>query len=293
MTDSEYKFVILLFYKYVSIDDPKRLADDIRFECEKNNLLGRVIVSGEGINATLDGTSTETESFLKWLKTNNRFSDINIKTSKSQHRSFPKLSVKVKSEIVSTKFPKEMADPERKTARRISVDELRSWYENDKDFAVVDMRNSFEIASGYFKKTVDPKLRASRDLPHSVENLSYLKDKTVVTVCTGGVRCEKMSAFLENSGFKDVYQLDGGIHTYMEKYPGKDYLGTLYTFDGRVTMDFGGERQIVGKCLLCGGLSERYVNCAKLSCHFHFIACEKCAPTNETAFCSENCRTIS
>jgi UPF0176 protein len=122
-------------------------------------------------------------------------------------------------------------------------------------------------------------------LPEAVEKLEDLKTKTVLTVCTGGVRCEKMSAYLMHKGFKNVYQLDGGIHTYMEKYPGEDFEGALYTFDGRITMDFGGQRKVVGKCCLCEGATERYINCANHECHLHFLACERCAPNTEEAFC--------
>jgi len=88
-----------------------------------------------------------------------------------------------------------------------------------------------------------------------------------------------------NAGFKDVYQLVGGIHTYMEKFPGEDFEGTLYTFDNRLTMDFGGERKVVGKCRLCEGATERYVNCANNECHLHFLACENCAPDATLAYC--------
>jgi UPF0176 protein len=99
-----------------------------------------------------------------------------------------------------------------------------------------------------------------------------------------------MAAYLQHKGFKDVRQLDGGIHTYMEKYPGKDFLGTLYTFDQRVTMDFGGNREVVGTCHVCGTTSEKYADCAEQSCHLHFIACEKCRDEEGNVYCSETCR---
>jgi len=120
--------------------------------------------------------------------------------------------------------------------------------------------------------------------------LEPLKEKKVVTVCTGGIRCEKMSAYLLSHGFKDVYQLENGIHTYMEKYPGKDFLGTLYTFDQRVVMDFGGkDREVIGQCGRCGVKTERYLNCGNLDCHAHFLVCKVCAPSEDNAFCSEEC----
>ena len=126
------------------------------------------------------------------------------------------------------------------------------------------------------------------DLPQAVEKLSSLKDKTVVTVCTGGVRCEKMSAYLMQQGFKDVYQLEDGMHGYMEKYPAQDFRGTLYTFDNRLVMDFGAQHEIVGQCLRCKSATEQYVNCANLACHLHFLVCSECND-ERGVYCSEAC----
>jgi UPF0176 protein len=115
-----------------------------------------------------------------------------------------------------------------------------------------------------------------------------LKDKKILTVCTGGVRCEKMSACLLDLGFKDVYQLHNGMHAYMEKYPGENFKGTLYTFDNRMTMDFGGDREIVGKCHVCKSQTENYSHCAQPSCHAHLLICEGCSV--EKQFCDEKCK---
>jgi UPF0176 protein len=198
--------------------------------------------------------------------------------------------VKVRDEIVGTKFPKEV-DPRERTAPRLSPDELRTWYESGKEFEIIDMRNDYEFRSGHFKNSINPGLEASRDLPSALPTIEPLKEKTVLTVCTGGVRCEKMSAYLLANGFTDVYQLEDGMHGYMEKYPGKDFEGTLYTFDARLTMDFGGEREIIGRCQLCEAPTEAYVNCANNLCHLHFLACTSCQGEQGT-FCSEGCETV-
>ncbi len=285
-------YQVLLFYKYVNIDAPDSLAARVRALAAGFSLTGRAIVAHEGINATLEGTVENTEAFVKQFFTDARFADVPVKRSVGTGKSFPGLSVKVRKEIVGTGFSEEEADPRIRTAPRISPEELRAWYEEQRDFVVVDMRNNYEFASGHFKNAVQPDISASRHLPLVVDKLSPLKEKTVVTVCTGGVRCEKMAAYLQHKGFKNVRQLDGGIHSYMEKYPGKDFLGTLYTFDQRVTMDFGGEREVIGTCHLCGALSEAYADCAEQSCHLHFIACEKCRDTEGTVYCSEECRTV-
>ncbi|MES2006598.1 MAG: rhodanese-related sulfurtransferase [Patescibacteria group bacterium] len=275
---------VLLFYRYVTIPEPEVTSSWLLGLAQKHSLLGRALVAEEGINATFEGKTEDTELFVQEFIQDPLFADIDIKRSHSMGDSFPKLSVKVRNEIVGTRFPKEV-DPRVATAPHLSAEELKTWYESGKDFVVLDMRNSYEFASGHFKNSVDPGLENSRDLPDAVEKLGDLKDKTVLTVCTGGVRCEKMSAYLMNQGFSDVHQLDGGIHTYMEKYPGEDYEGALYTFDQRVTMDFGGEREVIGVCRLCQNKTERYVNCANNNCHLHFLVCTNCVPVGEPAYC--------
>jgi UPF0176 protein len=284
------EYQVLLFYKYVTIEDPEALKAWVLTRATDLSLTGRVIVAEEGINGTLEGTVEDTEVFASAFLEDERFSDVLIKRSAGTGASFPKLSVKVRDEIVGTRFPKEV-DPRKETARRLSPEELRTWYENQKDFVVVDMRNDYEYQSGHFKDSINPELENSRDLPDALPKLEPYKDKTVLTVCTGGIRCEKMSAYLLSQGFKDVYQLENGIHGYMEKYPAKDFLGTLYTFDNRLTMDFGGEREVIGTCYRCGEKTESYVNCANNACHYHFLACADCQNEAGTA-CSAACEAV-
>ncbi|MES2225202.1 MAG: rhodanese-related sulfurtransferase [Patescibacteria group bacterium] len=287
--NAESEFQVLLFYKYVTVEDPEALAAWVRTRATGLGLTGRVIIAEEGVNATLEGTVEDTESFIQEFKNDERFSDMSVKRSGGTGTSFPKLSVKVRPEIVGTRFPKETADPRVRTAPRITAGELRAKYENQEDFVVVDMRNDYEYRSGHFKGAINPELEASRDLPQALPKLEPYKHKKVITVCTGGIRCEKMSAFLLSHGFEDVEQLEDGIHGYMEKYPGQDFVGTLYTFDQRLTMDFGGARVVVGRCYLCENPTELYVNCANDACHLHFLACDACQEDTGT-FCGEACR---
>lgn len=280
---------VLLFYKYVTITDPTAFKLAYLGMCEKHSLTGRTVVAEEGINSTLEGTIENTENFLKEFLQDERFTGMQIKRSKGEGKSFPRLSVKVKPEIVGTRFPKEV-DPTKQTGAYLTPDELRQWYEEDKDFVVVDMRNSYEFESGHFKKSIDPGMVASRELPEKIEAIKRATEgKTVLTVCTGGVRCEKMSALLLHEGVKDVYQLDGGMHSYMEKYPGKDFLGTLFTFDDRLVMDFGGDREVIGTCKRCSVKNEQYQNCANAECNMLFLICNDCMSSEGPGFCSERC----
>ena len=285
-------YQVLLFYKYITIAEPGILANRMKELAEKYSLIGRVLVAEEGVNATLEGTIGDTEDFIKEFMIDERFAAMHIKRSVGNGTSFPKLSVKVRNQIVGTGFSKEDADPRVKTVAYLSPDELRQWYEEERDFTVIDMRNDYEFASGHFKNAIEPGIRASRELPDAMPKLENYKHKKVVTVCTGGIRCESMAAYLLSKGFTDVHQLDGGIHTYMEKYPGKDFLGTLYTFDQRLTMDFGGDREVIGVCHLCDGTTEQYADCAYDPCHYHFLACAACRDANGRAYCSETCKRM-
>ncbi|KND47271.1 MAG: UPF0176 protein [Parcubacteria bacterium C7867-004] len=280
-------YQVLLFYKYVTISDPEALAQRVRELIATHGLKGRCIIAEEGINATFEGETEATESFVAEFLQDARFKDMKVKRSEGDGKAFGKAYVKVRDEIVGTHFDKKI-DPRVRTAPAITPEELKNWYQEEKDFVVIDMRNDYEFQSGHFKGSVNPGLGNSRDLPDALPALEQYKDKKVLTVCTGGIRCEKMSAFLLENGFSDVSQLENGMHGYMEKYPGEDFLGTLYTFDNRLTMDFGGEREIVGRCKLCNEKTETYVNCGDDFCHLHFLVCDACQKP-EGAFCSPAC----
>lgn len=276
VVSKDMKYTILLFYRYTTIKNTEELAALLRGFCTALNMTGRIIIAEEGINGTLEGTTENAEKVATFLLSDRRFKTMDIKRSEGTGSAFPKLSIKVRDEIVGTRFPKHI-DPRKKTGIHLSADELHKWYEEGKDFVVVDMRNSYEIKSGHFEKTVDPGLKASRDLPEAVEKLRVHQDKMIVTTCTGGVRCEKMSAYLLDQGFKNVYQLHNGMHTYMEKYPGEHFKGTLYTFDNRRVMDFGGNREIIGKCEDCGVLTEDYYDYSQDGKEDQKLFCPSCA----------------
>ncbi len=287
------QYQILLYYKYVPIDDPTALMDSQRQLCSKLNLKGRIIIATEGINGTVEGTFEDTELYVQELTQDPRFTDIHWKKSEGTGNAFPRLSIKVRSEIVSSHLGERDVDPTKTTGKYLSPEELHQWFESGKQFSIVDMRNDYEHRVGHFENSMLPELANFRDLPEILNSIEHLRDKPVLTVCTGGVRCEKASGFLVTQGFTDVYQLQGGIVSYMEKFPNKNFLGKLYVFDGRIVMGFGDDAAddyvMLGRCDLCDTPSERYVNCANPTCHKHFICCTNCAPEISAAFCSEEC----
>ncbi len=285
------KFTIILFYKYAHIKNPKELRDEQFDLAQSLGLKGRVIVAKEGINATLEGTDENIEKYLERYLSDTRFSDTHIKKSVGTGGAFPRLSVKVRPEIVSLHLEEDFS-PNEVTGKKLKADELKGWFRAGKKFHIVDMRNDYEYKVGRFKNSIMPKLENFRDVPRVLDELEPLKDETVLTVCTGGVRCEKASGFLLKNGFKDVYQLDGGIVTFMEKYPAQEFEGSLYVFDGRILMDFDQKDKhvVIGRCEKCDVLSERYVNCKNPECNKHFICCSDCAESDVRSFCSEDCR---
>lgn len=285
--EAKNEYEVILFYKYVGISDTELLKERERAVCSVLGLKGRIIIAKEGINGTLEGTPEATAKYREHILSDKRFKHMDVKRSVGTGNAFPRLSVKVKPEIVSTKLP-EHVDPTKKTGVHLPAHELKKWYDEGKDFVVIDMRNEYEIESGHFDRTINPGLYASRDLPKAIDKLRIHKDKTVVTVCTGGVRCEKMSAYLLDQGFKDVYQLHNGMHTFMEKYPGQYFNGTLFTFDNRITMHWGGDRKIVGKCALCETPTETYRNCSNPVCNGKMLVCDGCAETkSDGVYCKD------
>jgi UPF0176 protein len=203
---------------------------------------------------------------------------------------FPKLKIKVRPEIVSLHLEKDI-DPNQMTGKKLAPDELKKWFESGKEFYIVDMRNDYEYKVGHFKNSILPPLQNFRDVPKALPEINNLQDKTVLTVCTGGVRCEKASGILVKEGFKDVYQLDGGIVSYMEKYPAQEFKGTLYVFDNRVTMDFDPKEkhEVIGKCDFCQVSTENFMNCGNPQCNLKLLCCESCCE-DEKAFCSMECK---
>ncbi|MEK7641717.1 MAG: rhodanese-like domain-containing protein [Patescibacteria group bacterium] len=256
MQPSDY--IVILFYSFRQIADPRAVAEAHRQKCTELGLRGRMIVAEEGVNATFEGTREAIEAYKAFALADPVLTGIAIKESAGTGFAFPRLTIKVRDEIVTLGAGR--FDVARETATQLPASELQKWYENGEDFVVLDLRNSYEIASGKFDKTVDPGLSNFRDLPAKVKELSQLKDKKVVTVCTGGIRCEKATCLLKKEGFSDIYQLKDGIHTYMQEYPGAHFKGTLFVFDNRMTTDVVPVhgKEIIGSCSFCGTATENY-----------------------------------
>lgn len=294
------KYTIILFYKYTPITNPDIFMMWQKELCQRLGLTGRVRIATEGINATLEGTNDNVKMYIKELRRFPGFKEMPIKTSVGTGFAFQKLAVKVVPEIVKLGLGVQAdVDPNQITGIHLKPEELKEWYEKNEDFVVIDMRNDYEFRVGHFKNSINPQITNFREvadvLPEIVASHPGIQNKKVLTVCTGGVRCEKASGYLMTQGFKDVYQLDGGMHVYMEKFPEqKEFRGGLFTFDNRVVMDFTKqkniEREIIGRCDLCNASTERFDNCVNDECHKHMMVCQNCRDENKFIWCSDTCK---
>lgn len=285
-------FEVILFYKYVGIGDPEKLARSQKSLQEKLGLKGRTIIAREGINATLEGRTEHIAEYLRCFLADPRFASTHIKRSPGTGNAFPKTSVKVRPEIVSLGLSACDVDPNKLTGIHLPPAELHHWLRQGKEFYIIDMRNAYEHQVGHFRNSLLPPMDNFRDLPKFLASIAHLKHKTVLTVCTGGVRCEKASGYLLQNGFTDVYQLDGGIVSYMEQYPNEDFVGKLYVFDNRMMMGFYTDdpnHAVVGACTFCSAKTENFTNCARQDCHRQLLACPDCA-AKAVLLCPDGCK---
>lgn len=292
---AEPPFQILLYYFYNRIADPAAFVDEQRALCEDLGLLGRILIGDEGINGTVSGLTESTERYMATLRSDERTRGIEFKIDTAEGHVFPKLSIKLRSEVVTLGLGEDDVDPNEITGKRLSPEE---WLEaiQDKEAIVLDGRNDYESALGKFKGAICPPLEHFRDFPEWIrENLGDKKDRKILTYCTGGIRCEKLSGFLLREGFEDVSQLQGGIVEY-GKHPetrGRDFEGLCYVFDQRVGVEINQTetRKIVSSCWRCGEPSPRYRNCAWPPCNDQIFLCENCE-ADFGRFCGEDCKSL-
>lgn len=266
--------------------------------CEKLALRGRILISVHGINGTVGGELDDLKDYIKQTKQFLGFKDTVFKWSEGGLDNFPRLSVKVKKELVAFDAPEETIVDEHGVVgggqhlKPSQVNELVDKFGDDVVF--FDGRNQYEAAVGRFKNAVVPDTRTSRDFVRELDSGKYdaLKNKKVVSYCTGGVRCEILSALMKNRGFKEVYQIDGGIVKYGQAY-GDDGLweGNLYVFDSRMGMDFSDHAKTLGTCIHCKGPTSNYENCARPECNELVLICGTCMTDPAKHFHTADCQT--
>ncbi|ETO77369.1 hypothetical protein F444_07412 [Phytophthora nicotianae P1976] len=304
--DSAY--VVVLYYKYVRLcetqEELKVVAEVHEQLCSSLGLTGRVRLALEGINGTLGGSSASVENYIDAMKQQPQFTDVDWKTSSSQVEPFPELQVRVVSEIVALELPGDAYDlslrgkhltPEQFRAEQLSSD--------PESIALIDVRNTYEFNVGHFTGALNPKTRRFGQFPQWVrDELPMLQQKDkVLMYCTGGIRCEKASAYLKHLGLENVYQLEGGIHRYLERFPdgGGLFQGKNFVFDQRVTMA-SEDKTVTGQCERCQMPHDTLSGTRCAYCRMHVLLCESCresakarGETDDDVFCDEHSSLVS
>jgi len=242
-------------YKFITLDDIAELRPRFLQRCTTLELKGTILLAPEGINMFLAGSRAAIDSYMAWMHQDPRLSDIVAKESLSDRQPFRRMLVRLKKEIITMKNP--LIKPELGRAPAVSAADLKRWLDQGHDdegkpVVMVDTRNAFEVDVGTFDKTLDYRINKFSEFPEVIaQNKSKLNDKTIVTFCTGGIRCEKAAIYMRNIGYDSVYQLDGGILKYFEEVGGAHYNGDCFVFDQRTALNPQLEETATVQCFAC------------------------------------------
>ena len=279
---------IVLFYKFQKIEDPQYFAKKHLQFCKKLGVFGKVLVAHEGINGSISGTQEQIETYKKYVHSLKGFEDVWFKEEQGASHPFTKMFVRIKKEIIRIDTDVDM----NKKGEYISPQELKKLYDSKEDFIIVDARNYYESHVGKFKNALTPELKTFREFPQFVNKFKKeIQDtnKKIVTYCTGGIRCEKASAYLKQEGFTNVYQLEGGIINFCQQIPdNKEWEGKCFVFDKRLMSDIDQNKKPITTCESCHTICDLYKNCKNPSCDKLSIICVPCQDKLQGC-CSHKC----
>jgi len=284
---------VILFYRFTPLDDTEAVRLWQRTLCEGLDLKGRILLSPHGINGTLGGAMSQIKKYVNQTREYPGFKGIDFKWSEGTGEDFPRLRIRVRDEIVTFGAPGELKVDARgvigggQRLKPAAVNHLVA--ERGDEVIFFDARNAFEAKIGKFKNAIVPDVKATRDFVHEFDSGKYdhLKDRPIVTYCTGGVRCEVLSSVMKNRGFSEVYQIDGGIVRYGEEFGDRGlWEGSLYIFDNRMNREFSNETVTLGHCERCDGPTSKFYNCANLVCRKLILLCADCKSDNLSTNCS-------
>ena len=283
---------VILYYGFTPIADPQAVRLWQRDLCQGLGLTGRILISTHGINGTVGGPMRALKTYVAKTREYPGLRSMDVKWSPGTGHDFPRLRVRVRDEIVSFGAPGELSvDRDGVIGGGVhlspaQVHELVA--DRGDDVVFFDARNAFEARIGRFKDAVVPDVQTTRDFVRVLDSGEYdhLKERPVITYCTGGIRCEVLSALMRSRGFGEVYQIEGGIVRYGEAY-GNDGLweGSLYVFDDRMRQEFGPDTAVIGACDACGAPTSDYANCADPACRQMLLLCGPCLADPATRGC--------
>ncbi|TFW30238.1 sulfurtransferase [Massilia arenosa] len=282
---SSAPYVNIAAYKFISFDDTETKRPEFQAICQKLDLKGTILLTPEGINMFLSGTRANIDRYLAWLRQDERFADIEVKESYSAEQSHKRMLVKLKKEIITMRMP--LIKPELGRAPAVDAQTLKRWLDQGHDDAgkpvvMVDTRNDYEVDVGTFENVVDYRLHKFTEFPAVIEaHKADFEGKTVVTFCTGGIRCEKAAIHMQNVGYDNVYQLEGGILKYFEDVGGAHYTGDCFVFDYRTALNPQLEPTETTQCFACRAVVTPR---EQLSPEFVVgVSCPHCAKDKQSA----------
>ena len=281
------------FYRYINIDEPQALRDELYKEWFALRILGRVYLAAEGINAQISVPEPHWDQFLETLNSRGVLAKMPLKHAVQEGQSFFKLAIRVKQELVAYNIPFNQYDMNH-VGEHVNAVEFNEALDNP-DSIAVDMRNYYESEVGQFKTAIIPDVETSRDLLPQVRHLlKGQEEKEVLLYCTGGIRCEKASAYLLHHGFKNVKQLNGGIiqyaHDIREQQLDSKFIGSNFVFDHRLEERITAD--IIGVCHQCGTACDSHTDCMNQACHILFIQCPDCKAAYNGC-CSPECQEFA
>lgn len=274
------------FYKFVNLENLENLKVELLSYCKKNTLKGKILLADEGINGYLTGERDKIEGFEDYLHSYKEFEDLFFKENPSNSHKYKRMLVKIKKEIITFKKKVDMS----KIGDHLNPKDLEKMYDNGDDFVIIDTRNDYEYDVGHFKNAIKLETKEFSQFPKELERIRpKIQGKKIVTYCTGGVRCEKATAYMKEKGFDDVYQLDGGIVNYGLQVGEKYWEGKCFVFDerGAINIDPNKQDLKVSQCKICFIPNEEKHTC--FECGNEFLMCNKCLPLLENC-CSKFCR---
>lgn len=280
-------YQVLLYYQFVPIEDPAAFAEEHHSLCARLGLRGRILVASEGLNGTVSGPAAACEEYKATLHADPRFASMVFKVDPSEGHVFQKLFVRVRPEIITMEEPVDMS----RVGGYVSGQDFLVALD-DPETLVLDGRNLYESEVGHFRGAICPPLENFRDFKTWIrENLSDAKQRRIVTYCTGGIRCEKLTAWMLGEGFENVWQLEGGIVSYGRdpSVRGEGFEGLCFVFDERIAVPVSLAPDAITPCRACGSMTSRYVNCLNVECNLLMPVCESCQGASEDC-CSEDCR---
>lgn len=288
--EAEQVFKTLLFYKYADLPEASEFVKSHLAYCQELGLKGRILVATEGINGAVSGSIEQIDQYMSDLQEIEQFSGIDFKIGYAKGHIFQKMHVRLRDELCVLNLNQDI-DFSQESVGYITPLELYRSLESGEEIVLIDTRNDYEWEVGKFKNAITMDLEFFRDFPEAIDQIAHLKDKQVVTYCTGGIRCEKAAPVLQRMGFTNVRQLKGGILKYASETDGKHWEGKCFMFDDRLVVPINTSQSdtIISKCSHCKKPSDRYMNCPNVDCNILYLCCSLCDELND-GFCADICK---